>query len=167
MLCPAFNPTNVFMKKLLLSLAVFTTLFSSCKKDDDDADVPNTFIINDQVHQVRNCGRIGGNFTVFINDGTPANEAHSATFIFAGSPTTGTYKIVEYPVAPNEVSILVQNGSLAELYRSTGSEPRNVRVTVDNNNKAWISVFDGASLQPVVPTGDPAGVELKANFREL
>ena len=160
------------MKKVLLSLAVLTTLFSSCKRNDDDFGddyITNTWSVDGMRYDVVNCSRVGGNFSIHVNDGKPVNEAHSLTFIFAGNPTTGRYKIVDYPAAPDEVSVLAQNGSLASIYRgvnNTGEgSAREVNITV-NDNKATVRITSPVILQPLLPAGGP-GVEVTASVREL
>ncbi len=149
------------MKKILLSLAAATLLCSSCHKDDDDNYVSNTWTVNGVLHNVVNSGRAIGNNNVFVNDGN-GTAGSALTFFFAGAPVNGTYKIVDYPTQPNEIGILVQEGSLLNAYRSTSNDARTVLVGVDGT-RATI-YLEAADLVGVVPGTE--GATVTASIRE-
>jgi hypothetical protein len=150
------------MKKILLSLTAATLLFSSCDKDDDGDYVSNTWMTNGMMHHVVNSARVGGNFTISVNDGN-LTTGYGLTFVFAGAPTTGSYNIVDFPTQPNEVAIAASEGSLLNIYRSTADETRKVTVKVDGNGRATV-YLQGASLKPVLPGGE--NIEATASIRE-
>jgi hypothetical protein len=153
------------MKKILLSLAAASFLFVSCSKDDDNSDyVSNTWVVNGLPHDVVNTARVGGDFTITINDGTPPAQMNSLTLFFSGTPVSGVYNIVELPTQPGEVGVLVQERGGVNLFRSVsnGESMGQLRVAVDGG-KATVYMA-GASLTSVLPGGGQASVG--ASFRE-
>ncbi len=150
------------MKKILLSLAAATLVFTSCHKDDDGDNVSNTWMVNGMMHTVVNTTRVGGNFVINVNDGL-STEGNGITFAFASVPTTGSYTLVDFPTRPSEVAIAINEGSVANIFRSTAAEGRKLQVRVEDNGRATL-YLQGATLQSLLGTSE--NVEVSASVRE-
>jgi hypothetical protein len=143
------NKKHIKMRKLLLSAAAMTLLFTACKKDDDNGTGnglgTNEWKIGATTYKPITAQTVIGASGVLTASGMNGTQSGTFTTYFnnATFPTTGgQFKIVDNPDAADEILINVitsDMGSNAKTYGSTAGTTATATVTV-TNGKITISV---------------------------
>jgi len=151
------------MKKLLLLLPIVLLTFAACNKKNDDSLAFNTWTVNGQLYKAMTVTRLPGTSFINASDGGSGMSGNNLTILFQSEPHSGTYRIVDYPAADNEAGLLVQHGSITNLYRSKAADEGLLYVRVEDKK---VSVYvAGTVLYPALPT-QSATITLAANILE-
>jgi hypothetical protein len=137
------------MRKLLLSAAAMTLLFTACKKKDDNGTGnglgKNEWKIGSTTYKPLTAQLVSGSNGVLTGIGMNGTNSGTITFYFndATFPTTGgQFKIVDNPNADDEILINVATSDMSantKAYGSTANTNASATVTVEGG-KISISV---------------------------
>lgn len=151
------------MKRILLLLPVIIMSFIACKKKGDDRLAFNTWRVNGQLHKAVTVSRLPGTTFITASDGGGSTTGNSLTFLFTKEPGSGMYQVVDFPAADNEVGLLAQEGSIANIYRSKAAGAQRLQISVNNG---FMNVYvPKMTLYPALPT-QSATITLEANILE-
>ena len=156
------------MKKryLFFSLVILLSVYA-CKKNSN-APAPaisQTFTIGGVNYPVDSVQTSNGGAQIFAYNGKNPYY-YSMSFYFHGSPTTGTYDIVDYQTAPGDGQVQVagfDNGKTT--YYFTNAAPAAVKVTLTNGRYSIVMKNVTAKVQ--LFHQNPGGsINLSASFSQ-
>jgi len=120
------------MRSYLFSALILTLLFSACKKGDSGGS-SSSFTVNGTAYHstTTNGSGYAGVYSYSCISGTGSTAA-SINFVFIGTPTTGTYRLVDNYTVPSSTQCYFVLALPGGSYASTNTDNTTITATMTN-----------------------------------